>query len=110
MNPEVGKIVQQLADKLGVTAQYLWGVLVRGNRVEGGICTLFVVIGIVAAYAGYRLFKSGYARDGEGAVVAGAILSIAGIATSIGCLYWAIMDTFCPEYGALADLLSHLGK
>jgi uncharacterized membrane protein len=115
MNPEVGKIVQQLADKLGVSVQYLWTVLVRGNRIEGAILTVFVFIGLAFLYTGFRLLKYNRAEecsyDDEFAYgLSGIISTLVGIGLFIGPLYWAIMDTFCPEYGALADILSHLGK
>lgn len=51
MNPEITKVVQQLADKLGVTAQYL--------------CAAFVFIGVIAIYVGIQLVKYGFSEDAD---------------------------------------------
>jgi hypothetical protein len=111
MNPEVAKVVQQLADKLGVTAQYLWAVLVRGNRVEGAIAALFVAVAVAIIYVGYRLVQKANAPevyDGFGYGMAGVTSLILGIIMFLLCSHEAIMGIFCPEYGALHDILSRL--
>lgn len=109
MNDKTEKLLQQLADKLGVTVQYLWETLVRGNRIEGAILWMFVLVGIGLIVAAYKLFRwiKDEGEDGAWGLLVAAMLA-SGIGISLGCFYWAVMDTFCPQYGALADILSHI--
>lgn len=112
MDSTTDKILQQMADKLGVTVQYLWQVLVHGNRVEGVICSMFVLAGIVLIYVGYRLIKYELADPyaDQGWQIAGIGSVLLGLAGTFGFLYWAVMDLLCPEYGAIADILSHFSN
>lgn len=52
MNDETAKLIQQLADKLGTTAEHLWGVLVRQAPLAAtwGIFELFIDGAIAALF------------------------------------------------------------
>lgn len=110
MNPSTNALLQNLADKLGVTFQYLWLVLVNGNRQEGYIYLFYSVLLLALAYTGYRLFKHGSTADydGEGYMVVGGLMGAASIAAFFGTFFWAVMGITNPGYGALYDLLQHV--
>ena len=113
MNQQTQQMLQQLADKLGVTVQYLWAALIKGNRIEGAILFGWVAFGIVAGIVSYKAFRRGFKHAEDHSYddrywIAGWVsLGISALAI-VTCTYWAVMDTFCPEYGALYDILSHV--
>ena len=119
MNEQTTKLLQDLADKLGVSVQYLWAALVKGNRIEGAILFGFVglgiVLGIVAVIVlrkGFRIAADENARyDEEDPYwLFGGVTAVVSALFTFGLIYWAVMDTFCPEYGALADILSAMHR
>src|SRR5438105_3618736 len=105
MNPETQKMLQGMADKLGVTVQYLWAVLVRGNRVEGAILFGFVGLGVVVGIFSFFIFREGFKVLKKNNYDAEPYLWFGGFAAGVSALliicfsYWAVMGTFCPEYG-----------
>lgn len=112
MNDKTQAMLQQLADKLGVTVTYLWSVLVRGNKTEGFILLTFVLLGMGMVAVGVKMLRYAWKNDeeehGEAYVYGGLISCGVGIAMFVSCFYWCVMDLFTPEYGALTDILSHL--
>jgi len=53
MNDQTTKLLTDLSNKLGTTAEYLWGVLVRQAYVDGVISiiqNLLIVIFIITVY------------------------------------------------------------
>jgi hypothetical protein len=115
MNDQTDKLLRDLATKLGTTADHLWAVLVHANRIEGYICAIFLcicVVIIVASIKSIRYFcaenKNTYPDPGW--IIGGIIGLVVGFGAGCPLIYWAIMDTLLPEYGALQDILSHLGK
>lgn len=49
-NDAIAKVIQQLSDKLGVTAQYLWGILLHQARVELISDCIFILFTILGCY------------------------------------------------------------
>jgi uncharacterized membrane protein HdeD (DUF308 family) len=114
MNPQQQEMLKQLATKLGTTTEYLWGVLVHGNHVEGFILLVYTLFGVALVIAGYRLVEWSLREDAryndDWAMFVGVISAAAGTICVVAFSYWCIMDLFCPEYGALTDILSHISK
>ncbi|MBV5347541.1 hypothetical protein JZU46_04920 [bacterium] len=57
MNDNTTKLLEQLAQKLGTTAEYLWSVLVKQAFVSAITDLIYVVIILFAGYGLFRLHK-----------------------------------------------------
>ena len=116
MNEATQKMVEELAAKLGTTAEHLWGVLVR----QAPISSLCDVLAIAAWFAGlvwaFRLVtrkttenENGDAEWGyEGVFWAWTVWGVtAGILVLVaGCSFATIVSGFLnPEYWALKQVL-----
>jgi len=51
------KVIEQLAQKLGTTTEYLWQVLVNQAYIDGIIGIIYIILTILAGYGLYRLHK-----------------------------------------------------
>jgi hypothetical protein len=104
------KLLGALADKLGVSAEYLWRVLVEGMvlsgvlRIIGGVLLLAA---IVAGFIGCRKWvkNPGCEYDVETMLIIGGCFGAFGLAMSVLLLYNGILRVFAPEYSALQVLL-----
>lgn len=129
MKEELFKRIDALAVKLGVTAQYLWGVLVKQAGVEGmknlALVGLFSLTALGLALWAKRCFnrealrkegKSGayaedfvYTRDQrENYSIAGWVSTIAAMALTVPiviCLSEAITPLMNPEYWAFQQVM-----
>lgn len=115
MNPEIMKRLDVLAEKLGVTAQYLWGVLIKQARVEAIEDTLLFVVFAVVAYIGIKFFMDGfkekYNEDSNlGAMLAGGSIGTIAFVVSVCSFVDAITEWFNPAYFALHKVLEVIGK
>jgi hypothetical protein len=54
MNENVTKLIESLAEKLGTTSQYLWGILLKQAPIDA---TIGVVFNILVLLFGFLLFK-----------------------------------------------------
>ena len=111
MNDKTEQLLRDLASKLGVTVEHLWGVMIRGNRVEGFILLGFVLIGVSLVIGGILSVRFGLTHEDqydEEFVRCGSVSAIIGIIVFCATIYWCVMDLVVPEYGAMCDLLSHL--
>lgn len=122
MNETTSKLLEQLANKLGTTSEYLWGVLLKQAPIAATtrlIQTILVIIsGVILLKVHQRLLKvenpndvysrSLYEKHGEFAsipmVICLLIFSIFFIFT-IGCFGTIINGYFSPEYWALKEIL-----
>ena len=78
MNDQTVQLLNQLAQKLGVTTTYLWAVLVKEARIEAISETVWVlfVIGLVVGIVRYwKWVKTLDRYDADGPVVFGIIVS-----------------------------------
>jgi hypothetical protein len=113
MNEKTEKLLRDLADKLGVSVEYLWHVMVRGNKTEGYILLGFVILGLLVACGGGYLLRLAWkdTNDNEDFYIPFGLGGIAvGLILSGLCTYWCVMDLVQPEYGALMEIMAHLGK
>lgn len=122
MTQEIMVRIDALAAKLGVTSEYVWGVLVKQAHVEAYSLTLIAaVLGLLACMAGFAFRHSlkklmapnvAYADEeiyGPICVVT-AIASVGLTAASLVNVYDAITPLLNPEYWALQQVLEVLKK
>jgi hypothetical protein len=122
MNETTDKLIRDLAEKLGTTADHLWGVLCRQATISG--ITNLLVIGVWAALIvwGFKFVRSKttappkteedrYPRaewDEEGKVIAWLILGAATIITVLvvgSNLEYIVGSLLNPEYWALKQIV-----
>lgn len=125
MNALTDKLIRELADKLGTTADHLWAVLVKQSYIEGWCQVVGVsVVGIILLLAGLLVNRKTTVKniehngitymesdwDDYGVVAWGvfgiivfiyAIISIAVISDSVSCFA-------NPEYCALMKIVGGL--
>ena len=110
MDDKTIQALTALAEKLGTTAQYLWGVLVRQAPISGavdlGIVALFLAA-TVALFVFVRRAADDPSLDEEVLILGWALVILACIATSIIVLSYvpyALYAIFNPEYWALRQI------
>lgn len=60
MNENTTKLIEQLAQKMGTTSEYLWGVLVRQAPIDATANLLMLTILPIASYVVWRIDKRIY--------------------------------------------------
>lgn len=119
MNEQTEKLVRELADKLGTTADHLWGVLIK----QAPVSAVTSLLGGVAIFAllvyawRFRAKKMAaetnknygdWAGDSPISVISGMLLCIATFAlvlAAAGELPLVLAGFFNPEYWALKQIL-----
>lgn len=117
MNENTTKLIEQLAEKMGTTSQYLWSILIKQAPVDATITLIQILISIAFAFVFYKIHnrlsksdKDGYNRYDENeftvvimvlSLVCVAILLIA----SFCCIGDVVNGYFNPEYWALDKVL-----
>ena len=120
MNDQTTKLIEQLAQKLGTTAEYLWTVLLKQAPISALTDLFYLVITTIIGIGLYKLHKY-FCKDGIGeydnslyddndyvAPVMIALTIIWGICI-IACFFSIgnIINGFVnPEYWALKQILS----
>jgi hypothetical protein len=120
MSEDLSKQLADLADRLGVSLDHLWGVLVRQAYIDGvsslATTVVCVLLGIVVIYAFLRLrrkFKDRPSQDSLppfgvlmepfGFVIVGVVLLFI-VLVACDNLYWTVSDFVNPEFYALRHL------
>lgn len=122
MNEQTAKLIEQLAQKLGTTTEYLWSVLLKQAQIQAMV-TLFQFL--LIAIFGYVLLKihkslsvkkdyNGYNETGyshyEEKVGIPMVVGVVIFAFLAICAFFCIEDVFNgffnPEYWALSKVLS----
>jgi hypothetical protein len=114
MTDETTKLIQQLAEKLGTTADHLWAVLVRQAPISCTIDLITTIASLIAApllaWLATRAMQK--ADDGEEAQVPiaiafGIVAVMAGLiaAVAVCSLGNTLSGFFNPEYWALKQVL-----
>lgn len=119
MNEQTIQLIRELADKLGTTAEHLWGVLIRQAPIYSAsyITTIFVILGALLWLL--RNLKASIAKvasddfDGDPIFIFGVVANAIGIiaillAFSVNILPDISMifaGFFNPEYWALKQIL-----
>ncbi len=124
MEKETIKLIETLANKLGTTSQYLWGILVKQAPVDATITLMQIIIVAIAGIALYKTHKrlcqkpkndnyndSWYEKsDGVLPAIMVVLAVIWGVLAI--CCFFAINDIFNgyfnPEYWALNYLMEKL--
>lgn len=114
------KLLEQLAVKLGTTVEYLWAVLVKQayvnaitNLIFAGIAALVILIGLAFIPKIMKLDSTDGGYDISSRTLGWIIYLIitgACLITVIACTIPAITELANPEYWALKEVLSALGK
>lgn len=126
MTEELLKRLDVLAAKLGVTAQYLWSVLVKQAHIEATACFVYAALWLLVtitfiSFGCYfrRVANKGRDRDGEryrhydseGWEVASVFAFVLSFLPIWGVIYWltdGILYRMNPEFYALKYLLEAL--
>jgi hypothetical protein len=122
MNETAEKLVRELAEKLGTTAEHLWGVLMRQAPITAATDSVTAAIMIGTLWALYRLVRMKTIKppksdddrypsaewSQEGAFMSWLILAIYALLTLVTVFYaigTVITTTMNPEYWVLKQLL-----
>jgi ABC-type proline/glycine betaine transport system permease subunit len=119
MNTEqIAPLLEKLANKLGTTADHLWGVMIVQARIDGYVTLAQIAIMVVATFfyvKGLKYFLKNAEEMHEGAfaasvicVVIGAIIGIIVWLTTFFNLNLLIASFFNPEYYALHEIMQAL--
>lgn len=120
MNEQSTKLLEQLANKLGTTSEYLWGILIKQAPIDSTITlvqfALIAIYGIILYRLHIKFSKetedenSIYENDGviQGIMVIGFII----FAILTICAFFGIPSVFNgyvnPEYWALREVLNSI--
>ncbi len=111
MNGEILKRLDALAAKLGVTADHLWGVLIRQARIEAyewiAWGALWLALSCLTWYLTIKLYKDDD-KDGELLITMG-IASLTTTVVGLICMSGTPGLLLNPEYWALKQVAAMLG-
>lgn len=116
MNEQTAKLIEQLAAKLGTTAEHLWGVLVRQAPISAitDILTSMLIVFLIWKSLGFVQRKTRDTNDApadwdeEGAFAAWVIWGIAALIGTLCVLCdinYIVAGFANPEYWALKQIL-----
>lgn len=118
MNEQTTKLIEQLAQKLGTTTEYLWTILLKQAHISASITLVYLVLIIIFGIILYKLHKyflekdeHGDTRYENGADLFMIILLTFYLIMFIVCLICIpniINGFFNPEYWALNEILNTL--
>ena len=101
-------IIERLAEKLGVTAEYLWGVLVTQAPISAATNAVILCVLWFAVWRGWKFvlgMERGFTSPRDfamaGMVVVSAFVVMATLVISEGIVYGLVN----PEYWALKQIL-----
>jgi ABC-type multidrug transport system permease subunit len=118
MNEQTTKLIEQLAQKLGTTAEYLWTVLIKQAPISAATDALYFILVIIGGIILYRVHKYlGKETDGNNSIYYDQEENVI-IPMGIAAIIWAICFIACffsigniingffnPEYWALKEVL-----
>ncbi len=106
----IAMLLQSLADKLGVTATHLWGVMVAQARVDFYVSVFQYVVIAICCYGSYRLVRWYADRDTDEAwaiLVAPIVIGVSLMTIVAFCTLDLFVASIAnPEYWALKQILS----
>jgi len=113
MNEQTTKLIEELAAKLGTTAEHLWGVLVRQAPITATIdlvqlVGMWVLVFLLAKYA-VKKWQDADTEDCEGramfATIATGICTLVAIIAFFTAPESIVAGFFNPEYWALRQII-----
>jgi len=123
MNENTAKLLEQLAQKLGTTSEYLWKVLLKQAPIDATVnliqITLIMLFGLMLYKIHRKLMKkdegeygeTGYSKYEEMAtipMIIGGIVFVIIFICAFFCMGDVVNGYFNPEYWALNKVLSSL--
>lgn len=118
MNNETQKAIELLAQKLGTTSEYLWGILLSQAPIDATMHVVYLFLSILLCFALYRIHKYLMNDDNEISyynyegleifmiIVAGLVSAIfAALLFTVGN---ALNGFFNPEFWALNYVMNHI--
>lgn len=105
MQQEILTRVDKLAEKLGVTVEYLWPQLVRLTIIEAVTCILAMAITVVIAGALWIKAKNTDSYNDEGWVIGAGAASVVAAIFVIVVIGYSIPALLAPEAVTLKGLL-----
>lgn len=118
MSDQWQKLIEQLAAKLGTTAQFLWLVLIKQAKVEAieDVCFVLLCIPCFWFYAKYTLWCGKKCAKNEdedihmiGMVIFGIVCTIM-FGFMLAALFEIPTMLLNPQYWALQQILDKVGK
>ena len=119
MNEETTKLIEQLAQKLGTTAEYLWRVLIKQAPISAATDLLYLVLIIITGIVLFNIHKRLAKEDEHGDSAYFTFEEGAAVPMIIGVIIWGILFIVCffsigdiingflnPEYWALNNVLN----
>lgn len=111
MKEDAVKLLRELADKLGTTTEYLWGVLVNQGPISGAFAIitflLLLCLSIAFTFFAKKVIES---KSEDGWMLLLSVIAIAFILVTIiygtNALRDGIYGILNPEYWALLQLLN----
>ena len=116
MNEATAKLIEELAAKLGTTAEHLWGVLVRQAPISATVSAALTLAWVVVLVCGWRYAVRSMKRANEDsilhdeevrAVVIGSLILVS-IATAVAITIGSVgcVSAFAnPEFWALKQVM-----
>lgn len=108
MNEKILKALTALAEKLGTTAEYLWGVLVKQAPINGVIDLLVITGWITGFFICLKIIRKNKVES-EGLMLIAYVSTIVFAIGSVGFTTFLMSDMlsafFNPEYWALHKIL-----
>lgn len=124
MNDQTAKLLEQLAQKLGTTTEYLWSILLKQAPIDATVTLLQTIFILFVGWGIFKVHKrllkkpanqdyddSYYEKYDLGAMVPMVIVTIGwGIMAIICfCCFGSIISGYLnPEYWALKEILSSI--
>lgn len=109
MDEHVAKLIEALATKLGTTAEYLWGVLVKQATIQAAAEATLLICSVAATVWLIYLFKKNSKEWEEDTMTFVAVLAIFMTLLSVIMFFFLaptiITAIFNPEYWALKQVL-----
>jgi len=121
MNDQTTKLLEQLAQKLGTTAEYLWGVLIKQAFVSAVTDLIYFIIVLIAGFGLFKLHKFLAKSNENGDCIYEDWEEVSIPPMILFAIIWAILFIACffsigniingflnPEYWALSEILDTL--
>ena len=105
LQQEILSRIDKLAEKLGVTVEYLWPQLVRLTVIEAVTVILTAVVAIVVAIVLWVKFTKVDSYDNEGWLVGATVMSLIAAGLIISTLCFGIPALLMPEAVTVRGLL-----
>ena len=120
MNEQTEKLIEQLAQKLGTTADYLWSVLLRQAHISAITDLIYLALLIIVGVVIFKAHKKFFSKEkgsfnyydynsGELLIAIMGLVSLVWAMVFVVCLFSIgdiINGFFSPEYWALEKVLS----